>query len=150
MLPFYLTYSRESRTSTVSGYSGSPVVWDHLEGPLRLIDPELLRFASERGLTVCKGEPGWPSRMIEWQKDIDRSIQVFLDGHKKLTYTIWICAKKDHEDRRYFKAKCVMESADIEEIMSDLPGVLTRAYAEVNSWSASDLEFEVRRPVRSA
>ena len=127
-------------------HEGTNVEWDHIEGPLRLVDPELLRFAESRDLIVTHSEDGWPSRLLYWTDFMRRQIYLYLDNHEKLTYTLCICATQDKDGCRYIKAMPVRESMKIEEMMYGLPQLLHSLYRELCSWSAADLEFAIKKP----
>jgi hypothetical protein len=122
--------------------------WERAEAPLRDLDAVLAHFARRHHMALKANECGWPCRTLEWTTDIDRMIQVYLEDEHALTYTLWICAKQDRAGERHLRALALRESSPIDEIQGELEEILATACAEVNSWSASDLEFSVKLPKR--
>ena len=85
------------------GWYGTKEEWDRIEAPLKLLDPELERFARKYELLVTKNHKDWPERSVRWGDDIGCLIQLYLVDETKLTLNLWICTFQDRGDARYWK-----------------------------------------------
>ena len=124
-----------------NGFHGSRESWDRIEAPLRSLDSTFETFAREHGLSVSRNGRGWPERSIRWGHPIDRLIQLFLESEEHLTWTLWVCASEDRASRRFWRHTSLRKAVPIDEIASDLVGLLSEAWQMAEAWSSDDLEF---------
>jgi hypothetical protein len=123
-----------------NGFQGSQQEWDRLEAPLRRIDAELLAFAGRHGLALTKNLHGWPERSLAWIEGVERTIQVLLRDAATLTYNVWIAAREDRPDGRYWKRGVVAAELPEAELHAQLAELLERGHATLSAWAVEDLE----------
>jgi len=102
------------------GWYGTAQDRERIEAPLKLLDPELDRFASKYGLQVTKNLKDWPQRSLVWGADVRCLIQVFLVDESALTLNLWICASQDRDGRRFWKNETARKEVQVSEMARDL------------------------------
>jgi hypothetical protein len=122
-----------------NGFYGSKSEWERITVPLERLDPELERFARDKGLTLGRNTKNWPDREFRWEDSLRRFIQIYLADQEQLTWTVWICAYEDRASQRFLKKQTQLEAVPIEDLESQLSDLLESAWTTVTSWSASDL-----------
>ncbi len=122
-----------------NGFYGSNSEWERITVPLERLDPELERFARDKGLTLGKNTKNWPDREFRWEDTLRRLIQIYLADQEQLTWTMWICANEDPSSKRFLKKQTLLDAVPIEDLESQLSELLESAWATVSGWSASEL-----------
>ena len=113
--------------------------WDRIESPLRELDGELEAFAQRHDLELTSNFAGWPERSLTWSDGIERTIQVLLADEEGLRFNVWIMAREDRPDGRFWKRKALASRLPIEAVRAGLPGYLEEGRGLLASWSAEDL-----------
>ncbi len=128
------------------GWYGTDEEWRRIEAPLKLLDPELDRFARKHGLTVTKNLKDWPERSLVWGIDVRCWIQVFLVDQSALTLNLWICASQDRDGSRFWKNETPRQEEQASEIAADLFDLLEAGKQKLDHWSAHPevLEFATK------
>lgn len=76
---------------------------------------KLLKFVSEKGLPKPHNTSRWPNREIRWMYQIERLIEVYLEGDEK-TWTLHICAYDYQNSKRLRKKKDILKAISFEEM----------------------------------
>ena len=132
------------------GWYGTDEEWRRIEAPLKLLDPELDRFASKRDLTVTKNFKDWPERSLAWGTDVRCLIQVFLTDQSALTFNLWICASQDRGGSRFWKKEMPCKESQASEIARDLFQLLEAEKQKLDHWSMHPEELEFATKLSSA
>ncbi len=128
-----------------NGFHGAQEEWKLLEAPLLRIDSQLEKFSADRELKLSKNYHNWPERSLEWYRGSVRNlIQIFVESSEIRTYTLWICASEDREDKRYWKQRNLMKAARFEQIEQDLGRLLDEAKFELDAWSPDEFGFATK------
>ena len=113
--------------------------WKRIESPLRELDPELEAFASRHAMELTSNFAGWPERSLSWSEGVERTIQVLLADEESVLFNVWIMAREDRPDGRFWKRKALASRLPIEALRNGLPGFLDEGRRLLDSWSAEDL-----------
>jgi hypothetical protein len=124
------------------GWYGTGEEWKRIEAPLKLLDPELDRFARKHGLRVTKSLRDWPERSLVWGTDVRCLIQVFLVDQSTLTLSLWICASQNRDGSRFWKSETPRKEAQVSEMARDLFDLLEAGKRKLDHWSAHPEELE--------
>jgi len=124
------------------GWYGTAQDRERIEGPLKLLDPELDRFASKYGLQVTKNLKDWPERSLVWGTDVRCLIQVFLVDESGLTLNLWICASQDRDGSRFWKKETSRKEVQVSEMARDLFDLLEAGKRKLDHCSAHPEELE--------
>jgi hypothetical protein len=112
------------------------------EAPLKLLDPELDRFARKHGLTVTKNLKDWPERSLVWGTDVRCLIQVFLVDQSALTLNLCLCAWQDRDGSRFWKNETPRKEERASEMAADLLDLLEAGKCKLDLWSEHPEVFE--------
>ncbi len=124
-----------------NGHSGSSAEWSRIERPLVEVDPVIAEFARRHGLSCSANGHEWPERSLVWGDAIRRLIQIYLESEAALTYRVWLCASQDRGRKRFWKQENLRVGLSPEQLKAELPALLGQAYAKVDAWQESSLEF---------
>ena len=124
------------------GWYGTAQDRERIEGPLKLLDPELDRFASKYGLQVTKNLKDWPERSLVWGTDVRCLIQVFLVDESGLTLDLWICASQDRDGSRFWKKETSRKEVQVSEMARDSFDLLEAGKRKLDHCSAHPEELE--------
>jgi hypothetical protein len=118
------------------GWYGTDEEWERIEAPLKLLDPELDRFARKHGLTVTKNSKNSPERSLVWEAGVRCLIQVFLVDQSALSLNLWICASQDRDGSRFWKNETLSNGVQASELAGKLFDLLELGKRKLDYWSA--------------
>ncbi len=124
------------------GWYGTKEEWQHIEAPIKSLDPELEHFAALHSLSISRNYKDWPDRSIIWGSDVRCLVQLYLDDAETLGINLWICASQDRGHDRYWKQEFLCKGASIADIAPRLPGFLDTAKAKLDYRSSHPEQLE--------
>jgi hypothetical protein len=127
-----------------NGFYGTQQEWDHMEAPLRSLDPVLQDYALQHGHRIEVNYHNWPGRWLRWvDQEIERAIQIALHDAAEPTFSVGIVAWQDRPLARYWKHRELLRGAPIQDLQRNLLALLDQACTELSAWAEGDLEFAV-------
>ncbi|MBI1801210.1 MAG: hypothetical protein HY259_13055 [Chloroflexi bacterium] len=124
-----------------NGFQGPKEEWDRMEAPLLEIDQQLRLFAQANRMEYSSNYHSWPERSLEWHKNrVIRTIQIYLQDEKKLTFNIWLCAYQARMGRRW-KNTYLIKDASFDVIRDNLRQLLGDGVKILEAWDESTLEL---------
>jgi|HubBroStandDraft_3_1064219.scaffolds.fasta_scaffold342375_2 hypothetical protein len=124
------------------GWYGTDEEWKRIEAPLKLLDPELDRFARKHGLAVTKNFKNWPERSLHWDAEVRCLIQVFLVDESTLNLNLWICASQDRDGSRFWKKETLRNGVQASELAGELFELLEAGKRKLDCWDAHPEELQ--------
>src|SRR5262245_38129200 len=136
---------REERMGN-GGSSRTDEGWLRIEEPIKLLDPDLQRFATLHFLPITRNLGDWPERSMVWDNGVRCLIQVYLNDADGLGINFWICASQDRGRDRYWKQEFLCKGASVDNIAPRLSEFLRIAKSKLDHWSSppDQLEFGTR------
>ena len=87
---------------------------------------------------------GYEERSIRWvSKELNNLIQIYpeIKNESIHKWIFWVCSFYDDSNNRYWKKKTLMESRDLEKLISEFDRLYSDAIDFINSLKKEDLEL---------
>ena len=124
------------------GWHGTKEEWQRLESPLIDVDSIIEEFAKSAELTVTRNLKDWPERSLQWDDGVWCLIQLYLENEKNITFTLWLCAAFQKDNKPYLRQEFLLKDKPVQEFRQKLFQLLGEGRAKLLEWSRHPEQFE--------